>query len=486
MKTKLNGALLHVSSLPSLRGIGSLGRGAFSFVDFLAEAGVDFWQMLPIGQTSYGDSPYQSPSAFAGNPYFVDVDILAEEGLLTYDELPVCACGNVDYKWLFNTRYDLLRQAYGRFKPDNAYQSFVVANSEWLLDYALFSSLKAEFGFKPFTEWPEKFRYKDKLAAEDIAARIDDVDFYLFIQYQFDKQMRALKDYAAGKGVKLIGDIPIYVAYDSADVWANPILFKLDKKLKPTEVAGVPPDYFSATGQLWGNPLYNWPRHKADGYEWWHKRLQRQTTYFDKVRIDHFRGFESYYKIPYGSKDATVGKWTKGVGLSVFEGFEGGTEGKIIAEDLGIITDDVRRLVKRSGYPGMKVFQFAFDGKSENEHLPNNVKSNSVYYTGTHDNDTLCGWWSDIGDNTRALVKSAVNYKDGDIIDAVLACVMKSEADLVVVPMQDYLREGSAARMNTPGITEGNWLYVLPMDYETQIKSIKKYTELRSDDCRII
>ncbi len=471
---------MHISSLPSTRGIGSLGKSAFSFVDFLADAGVDYWQTLPVGATSYGDSPYQSPSAFAGNPYFVDVDTLAAEGLLLPEELPVCEKGKVDYEWLFNTRYYLLRLAYGRFKPDKAYESFVVKNSEWLLDYAVFSALKADFGYKPFTEWPKKFRHKDKLTPEDIAGRIDDIDFYIFIQYEFDKQMRALRAYAAEKGVKLIGDIPIYVAYDSADVWANPRLFKLDKNLKPVEVAGVPPDYFSATGQLWGNPLYNWPRHKEDGYAWWHRRLERQLTYFDKIRIDHFRGFESYYKIPYGSKDATVGKWAKGVGLAVFEGIEGGTDGKIIAEDLGIITDKVRRLVKRSGFPGMKVFQFGFDGKPENEHLPKNLKSSNVlYYTGTHDNDTLCGWWAGLPENTRELVKRTVKYESGDITDAILTAVMKSKSSLVVVPVQDYLKQASSARMNTPGVAEGNWQYVLPDDYENSLKYIKRFTKIR-------
>lgn len=479
MKGRYNGVLLHVSSLPSSYGIGSLGRDAFSFVDFLADAGVNYWQMLPVGVTTYGDSPYQSTSAFAGNPYFIDLDTLIADGLLKKDEIPLPPSCGIDYAWLFDTRINVLKKAYKRFSPCQDYDRFTCDNDDWLPDFALFSSLRAEFGYLPFSAWPKKYKYKNKISENEVKDRSDEINFHIFIQYEFDKQMRALANYAAKKGVKLIGDIPIYVAYDSADVWAHPELFKLDKNLSPTEVAGVPPDYFSATGQLWGNPLYNWPRHRDSGFSWWRARIARQLQYFDKIRIDHFRGFESYYKIPYGSKDATVGKWAKGVGLSVFDGFKA-ADGRIIAEDLGLITAAVRKMVKKSGFPGMKVFQFGFDGKPTNEHLPKNLKTeNLVYYTGTHDNDTLRGWYEKLPESARAQVNSVIRVKDGDVYSAILAAVMKSRADLVIVPMQDYLTEGSCKRMNTPGTSSGNWLYTIPSGYVQSKKYVLKFTKIR-------
>lgn len=479
---------MHIGSLPSEYGIGALGRDALSFVDFLADCGVGYWQTLPIGVTSYGDSPYQSPSAFAGNPYFIDLDTLFDEGLLTKRDLDAAKPhpseetrpSGIDYKWLYNTRYDILRAAFGRFTPDDSYDSFVRANSYWLSDFALFMAVKAKFGGEPFDKWPKKFRYRGLIGADDTDALKKDVEYWYFLQYQFDKQMTALKNYAAAKGVKLIGDIPIYVAYDSADVWANPKLFKLDRNLKPTYVAGVPPDYFAAKGQLWGNPLYDWKKHAEDGYSWWHSRIQRQLVYFDKIRIDHFRGFDSYYKVPYGSLDATVGKWCKGAGLSVFEGIREELEGRIIAEDLGMVTPSVKRMVKKSGFPSMKVFEFAFDGKKNNEHLPKKQLPNTVYYTGTHDNDTLKGWYDKLPSGTKDLVRAAVKEDDDSKIQyAILRSVMKSKADIVVVSMQDYLCQDSRARMNTPGTVVGNWQYFLSEDYKKCKKTIKRAVKYR-------
>lgn len=477
---KYNGVLLHISCLPNNCGIGSLGGSAFSFVDFLAASGVDFWQTLPLSMTAYGDSPYQSPSAFAGNPYFIDIDLLIGEGLLHRGEVDVTVGRGIDYGALFTDRYALLKKAFARFAPDDEYFGFVRDNAFWLEDFALFTALKAKFDFKAFIEWPEKFRFKQNLSETDLSELRPEADFHKFLQYFFDKQLRALKTYAEAKGVRLIGDLPIYVAYDSADVWADSGLFLLDKNLRPVEVAGVPPDYFSATGQLWGNPLYDWAAHKKQNFKWWHARLRHQLKYFDKIRIDHFRGFESYYKIPYGLEDATVGKWAKGVGLKVFEGIKKEIDGKIIAEDLGVITQNVRKLVILSGFPSMRVYQFAFDGKPDNEHLPENLaRDNIVYYTGTHDNDTLLGWYGGLSEITKAQIRAEAGAADGNITEAVLKTVMSSRADLVIVPMQDYLKEGGEARMNTPSTIGGNWLYRLPADYKKSAPIIKEAVKYR-------
>ncbi|MEG2454146.1 MAG: 4-alpha-glucanotransferase [Clostridia bacterium] len=481
--TKQNGILLHISSLPSKYGIGSLGLEAFKFIDFLSDCGVDFWQILPIGQTSFGDSPYQSLSAFAGNPYFIDLEILSSDGLLSSDEIANerVSTGRVDFSLLFERRFSTLRVAFARFKPDNTYTNFVVDNSYWLDDYALFMALKTKFAFTEWRAWPSCFKFKSKLTSEHICALECETNFWKFIQFCFDAQMRNLVKYAKSKGVGIISDMPIYVANDSADVWANPKLFQLDKNLNPKFVAGVPPDYFAKDGQLWGNPLYNWNALEKTDYKWWHDRILHSLTYCDKIRIDHFRGFESYYKVPFGAENAVLGEWIKGSKLKMFKGIWNEVSGRIIAEDLGIITDSVRRLLKKSGFPGMKVLQFAFDGKPNNEYLPRNVKNeNTVYYTGTHDNNTLKGWYDEADIKTRALYLSEVKPKTETPIEAGIRAVMSSRADLVVVPMQDYLGLGAEARMNIPSTSVGNWTWQMNDDYVNIAKSVRKFTLLRN------
>jgi 4-alpha-glucanotransferase len=485
MITKENGVLLHVSSLPSPHGIGTLGKSAYDFVDFLRDAGVDYWQLLPVTQTSYGDSPYQSPSAFAGNPYFIDLDVLVADGLLTADELGgTTACdGLIDYGALFSERFVLLRRAYSRFKPNSAYNAFVLENSEWLDDYSLFMALKANFGFRPWYDWEEKYKSRERLTSVHISTFESESNFWKFTQYYFNMQMCALVAYAKKQGVRLIGDMPIYVAMDSADVWGNPKLFQLDKTLTPTYVAGVPPDYFAEKGQLWGNPLYDWKYNEGTGYAWWHARLRHALKYFDKVRIDHFRGFESFYKIPYGAEDATIGEWVKGPRLKLFSGIRADIDGRVIAEDLGIITDSVRAMLKRSGFPGMKVLQFAFDGRAENEYLPKNVRSaNTVYYTGTHDNDTFLGWFTslDVCDKLAVMKVLNVNSK-AEVVDAAISAVMKSKASLAIVPLQDYLGLGSSARMNVPSIVDGNWRWRADSDYTRVKDKIRSLVSLRNN-----
>lgn len=482
MKEKFNGVLLHIGSLPSEYGVGALSGGAFSFVDFLADAKVDFWQTLPLSPTSFGDSPYQSPSAFAGNPYFIDINTLVKRGLLTDNEAKLAKTKSLDYAEIFNSRYDVLRLAFKRFQKNSDYSKFLEKNEYWLDDFALFMALKVKNGFSSFDTWEKDERRRDTLSDDKIAALQDECDFWRFLQFEFFCELTALKDYAKSKNVALIGDIPIYVAYDSADVWAHPEIFKLDKNMRPKEVAGVPPDYFSADGQLWGNPLYDWKKQQVDGFLWWHHRLLHQLQFFDKIRIDHFRAFESYYAVPFGADTAKIGRWVKGVGTKIFDGLD--LDGRIIAEDLGIITDKVRRLVKRTGFPGMKVFQFAFDGKSDNEHLPENVKYNTVYYTGTHDNDTLKGWYDALDDGTKEYVKKTLGATDENVFDKVFKRVMRSRAKFVIVPMQDYLLQGSEARMNTPGTNDGNWKYVLPKNYAKVKNRIRKYVRNRCGDSR--
>lgn len=482
MADKFNGVLLHVASLPSEFGIGALSDSALSFVDFLADAGVDYWQVLPLSPTSFGDSPYQSPSAFAGNPYFIDINTLVKRGLLTNEEAEHAKTDRLNYKWLFSTRLDIFRTAFSRFVPDTAYFDFLEDNKFWIDDYALFMALKVKNGFSSFDKWRDDEKFHQKLSAEKIATLNKEADFWRFLQFEFHREMSDLVGYARSKNVALIGDIPIYVAYDSADVWAHPEIFCLDKDLRPVEVAGVPPDYFSENGQLWGNPLYRWNVQKKDGFSWWHERLQKQLQYFDKIRIDHFRAFESFYCVPQGATSAKIGRWKKGVGKAVFKGLD--LQDRIIAEDLGIITDSVRRLVRSCGFPGMRVLQFAFDGSPNNEHLPKNVRYNTVFYTGTHDNDTLKGWLDSLDVGAKNYVTRALDATEKNVLDKAISAVMRSRAKLAVVPMQDYLGEGSDARMNTPGTDVGNWTYVLPKNYQIAKDRIRKFNKSRCAERR--
>ena len=415
---RASGILLPVSSLPGPYGIGCFSAAARAFVDWLAAAGQTMWQILPLGPTSYGDSPYQSFSTFAGNPYFIDPDTLAAAGLLTAAECAAADCAaapdDIDYGLLYQKRRGLLRRAFARWRAGGgeqtpAYGAFLRANAAWLDDYALFTAIKAAQGGAPWDAWPDPLRLRAPAAlAEARRTLAEDCAFERFIQFEFDAQWRALKAYANGKGVRIVGDIPIYVAFDSADTWANPALFQLDADRRPTGVAGVPPDGFSATGQLWGNPLYDWPVHEKTGYRWWIARMAACFDRYDIVRIDHFRGFDEYFCVPAGAPDARSGVWRPGPGMALFRALRKALGDRpVIAEDLGYLTDSVRKLVADCGFPGMKVLEFAFDSRDSsgaNDYLPHNYPVNCVVYTGTHDNETAAGWYESILPQERAAV----------------------------------------------------------------------------------
>lgn len=468
---RASGVLLPVSSLPSAYGIGCFSKEAYDFVDRLKKAGQSYWQILPLGPTGYGDSPYQSFSTFAGNPYFIDPEDLIERGYITKQKCGSFDFGDnaeyVDYARIYESRFLLLREAWKNSKIANepAFRIFVKDNAYWLDDYALYMAVKASFGNVCWVEWDEEIKTRMPEALEKYRTKFaDEVEFYQFQQYMFRVQWEKLKAYANRKGIKIIGDIPIYVAFDSSDAWANPELFQFDEDCNPTAVAGCPPDAFAATGQLWGNPLYRWDYHKKTGYEWWMKRLEACFKMYDVVRIDHFRAFDAYYSIPAGMKTAEIGEWEPGPGDSLFETMKKRLgEREVIAEDLGFLTPSVLELVKRTGYPGMKVLQFAFDSREDSDYLPHNYGRNSVAYTGTHDNDTTLGWYygqlaeadREFCDRYLNLGKCSREEIKWEFIRAVLSCV----ADLAVIPMQDYLGLGSEARINIPSTLGGNWTW---------------------------
>lgn len=461
-----SGVLMPVSSLPSKYGIGTFGKAAYEFVDQLRKGGQSLWQILPLGPTSYGDSPYQSFSTFAGNPYFIDLEILVQEGLLTEKECDACDFGDnpeyVDYGCIYEARFDLLRKAFKRFalEKEEGYASFIQENGFWLEDYALFMAVKNGFDGVSFSEWDEDIKRREAKAMTRYTSEYaDEIRFYEFLQYEFSKQWSALKAYANKEGISIVGDIPIYVAFDSSDTWANPELFQFDEDLKPIGVAGCPPDAFSATGQLWGNPLYNWSYHKKTNYEWWMKRFKHFFELYDVVRIDHFRGFDEYYAIPFGNPTAEFGQWEKGPGYELFAVMKKQLGKKrVIAEDLGFLTDSVIKLVKKTGFPGMKILQFAFDSREESDYLPHNYDKNSIVYTGTHDNDTTLGWWSTFARKDRKFAKKYLNVKtDKEINWVFIRACMSSVSDTAIIPMQDYLGLGSEARINTPSTLGENW-----------------------------
>ncbi len=458
------GILLPIFSLPSPYGIGTLGREARRFADFLSQAGQRYWQILPICPTSYGDSPYSSFSTFAGNPYFIDLDQLCLDGLLKKSEIKAAGFtqdGRVHYAELYEKRYPILRKAFQRFRKDTPedFWRFCEEN-EWLEDYALFMVLKDENAGASWLEWPEPLRRRKPRALEKVKAEhAEDMEFWKCVQYLFYRQWFEFKRYANDRGVSIIGDLPIYVALDSVDVWANPKQFQLDEDLRPTEVAGCPPDGFTADGQLWGNPLYNWPRMKKDGYAWWMRRVKCQCEIYDVLRLDHFRGFEAYYAIPFGDDTARNGHWCPGPGLDFFRMVER-TVGRppIIAEDLGFLTDGVRRLLEDTGFPGMKVLEFAFDSREDSDYLPHNYDRHCVVYTGTHDNSTALGWAgaADSADVAFARDYLHVTPREG-ISWAMMRAAWASVADLAVVQFQDVLGLGDEARINTPSTVGENW-----------------------------
>lgn len=463
-----SGILLPVASLPSRYGIGCFSKEAYAFIDRLKDAGQSYWQILPLGPTGYGDSPYQSFSTFAGNPYFIDPEDLIARGYVTREACDSYDFGDneqyIDYEKIYLSRFKLLREAYNNSNvATNAdFHKFIRKNAYWLDDYALYMAVKESFGNVCWVEWDEDIKLRKSQAMESYRKKLaDEVTFYQFQQYLFYAQWEKLKKYANDNGIKIIGDIPIYVAFDSSDAWANPELFRFDENCNPVAVAGCPPDAFAVTGQLWGNPLYRWEYHKETGYEWWMKRLGACYELYDVVRIDHFRGFDEYYSIPYGEPTAENGTWMQGPGYDIFRVLkEKLGEKEVIAEDLGFLTDSVIELVKRSGYPGMKILQFAFDSREESDYLPHNYTQNCVVYTGTHDNDTVLGWYETLTGDDKVLCDNYLNLEKSDkktLHWDFIRAAMASVAYLAVIPMQDYLGLGSEARMNIPSTLGINW-----------------------------
>ena len=468
MADRTSGILLHVSSLPSPYGIGTLGKAAYAFADFLAAAGQTYWQVLPMGPTSYGDSPYQSFSTFAGNPYFIDLELLAQDGLLTPDELPEELEGEryVDFGRLYETRYTILRKAFNRgWKRDKGKVNAFAASRTWLHDHALFMALKDHFDNKSWLEWPdEDIRLREEGAMKHYAALLqEEMQFHIYLQYLFFRQWDALRQYAHSLGVQIIGDIPIYVALDSADVWSEPAFFQLDERNIPTEVAGVPPDYFSADGQLWGNPLYDYEKMAADGYRWWIRRMSGAARLYDVVRIDHFRGFESYWAVPYGDKTAAGGRWRKGPGMDLVRLLiEQSGHMKIIAEDLGFLTPEVHELLAQSGLPGMKVLEFAFDPREPSNYLPHTYPTHCVCYVGTHDNETVMEWRAGAAQEDVAFAEKYLGLHEAEGFHwGMIRGGQSSVAELFIAQMQDYLGLGPEGRMNKPGTAKGNWRWRL-------------------------
>ena len=462
-----SGILMHITSLPGPYGLGTMGKAAYDFVDFLAAAGQSLWQILPLTPTGYGDSPYQSCSAFAGNEYLIDLPTLQQEGLLepgepegfSWGQYP----GRADFGLLYQSRRKVLALAYARFRPDGDYEVFCRENAHWLGDYALYMTLKDQFQGLPWYRWEEPLKHREPEALWQVRQSLrEELDFYKFIQYQFCRQWNALRQYAKEKGIAILGDVPIYVPLDSCEVWCNPELFQLDENLTPTAVAGCPPDAFSDEGQLWGNPLYRWERHKADGYSWWIRRLSAAGRLYDGVRLDHFRGFESYWAVPYGNETAKNGKWEKGPGLDFIKAMEKALpEISFVAEDLGLLTPEVLQLREDSGLPGMKVLQFAFDSREPSEYLPYLHVRNSVCYTGTHDNMTTAQWLREAPEETVAYAREYMCLTEEEGLTwGVIRTAMGSVCDLCVVPMQDYLNLGGEARMNFPGtMSNANWTW---------------------------
>ena len=488
---RASGILMPVFSLPSRYGIGSFSKSAYQFVDMLKKAGQKYWQILPLCPTSYGDSPYQSFSTYAGNPYFIDLDQLIEEKLLTRKECQACDFGDdpqdIDYGKLYENRFKLLRKAYERANvgEDQEFEAYRRENAWWLDDYALFMAVKDRFDGVAWNEWAEDIRLRWSNAMDYYRRELYyEIEFYSYVQFVFMKQWKKLKNYANINGIEIIGDIPIYVAFDSADAWANPELFQFDAENLPTAVAGCPPDGFSADGQLWGNPLYRWDYHRETGFDWWIRRIAYCSELYDVVRIDHFRGFDEYYSIPYGDTTARNGHWEKGPGIALFEAAKNRLgELNIIAEDLGYITDSVKKLVADSGFPGMKVLEFAFDSREKSDYLPYTYEKNSVVYTGTHDNETIAGWYAGLD---KSDLKMCTDYMNIDRIPGkeyhwdFIRLAMLSVSDLCVIPIQDYLGLDNRARINHPSTLGTNWRWRLAKGQlsASLLKEIREMTRI--------
>ena len=486
---------MHISSLPSPYGIGTMGKDAYEFVDFLKLAGQSYWQILPLCPTSFGDSPYQSFSSYAGNPYFIDLDKLEEQGLLKKEEYDTVFWGEeptgIEYGILYENRYPVLRKVVPRFKESlpKDFNVFLEQNKHWLSDYSLYMTIKWLHQDRCWTEWELPYRFREPAALEDIRSNYkEEIFFWNMIQYLFFQQWGKLKAYANENGIEIIGDIPIYTAMDSADVWANTAQFYLNDALQPIEVSGVPPDAFTADGQLWGNPLFRWEVMEQDGFAWWINRLAHVTSIYDVTRIDHFRGFDSYYAIPAEELTARHGTWRQGPGIKFFDTVkEKLPQAKFIAEDLGYLTPSVLKLVKDTGYPGMKILQFAFDSREDSDYLPHNYTSHSVTYTGTHDNDTILGWFNN---SSPADTQFAIDYlrltTEEGYHWGMMNSAWGSASDWVIVTMQDLLGLGSWARMNTPSTIGDNWKWrSLPGDFSKELsekiyKQIHTYRRLPS------
>ncbi len=470
--TRKSGILMPLCSLPSPYGFGSMGKEAYDFIDFLSATGQRCWQVLPLNPTSYGDSPYQSPASCAGNPYFIDLPTLYADGLITGEELKGARSNDkrINYGKLFTERFALLRLAYSRFTPDADFKRFIKKNRDWIEDYALFMSLKVKNGWRPWYEWQSEEKNHTQ-ARKSIGEYEAECGFWRWVQYTFFEQWQTVRNYAKMKKVLIIGDMPIYVAHDSMDVWRAPEQFLLDEDGYPTRVAGCPPDDYAEDGQLWGNPIYDWEYMKEDGFVWWKKRVGASFKLYDILRIDHFRGFAGYYSIPYGEKTAKGGEWRSAPGKELFDAIKAEyPKAKIIAEDLGFITDDVRELLDYTGFPGMKLLQFGFynDG---NEYQPHTYTTdNCVCYTASHDSDCTRSWYKKLdGDAKQRMWRECKKKRGVSPTLSLIECAMKSRANLTVIPMQDYLElTNEKGRMNVPSLPEGNWQWRLSPRYNTK------------------
>ncbi len=459
---------MHITSLPGKYGIGTMGQEARHFVDFLVASGQKLWQILPLGHTGYGDSPYQCFSAFAGNPLLIDLDKLCESKLLTKKELPASKSfpeEHVDYGKVFNYKYTLLKKAHLRFgkmqdkEISQQYESFCTSNAWWLDDYAFFMALKLHHEGKAWTDWSRQVKMREKAAMERYREHLSDtIGFYRFLQFVFYQQWLELKAYANGNGIQIIGDLPLYVAFDSADAWSRPEIFDFDKKLNPRTVAGVPPDYFSETGQLWGNPIYNWSHLKEQGFRWWIDRVKANFLLYDILRIDHFRGLAAYWSVPSGEKTAIKGKWIEAPGEAILQAvYDALGQKPIIAENLGVITPDVEEMREKFNMPGMKILQFAFDSGEENEFIPHTYDKNSVVYTGTHDNNTTVGWFADSPAEDKNQMHDYFCLDEEDPAWSFIRLAWSTVSNIAIAPLQDILRLGEEARMNFPGKAPGYW-----------------------------